>query len=200
MLVKVYENNPGSTVIRKIVEVIRNRGIVILPTDTVYAFGCDIFNSQGIEFISKLKNKNLKKSNLSFICENLSQVSEYAKIDDSVFKLLKNNLPGPFTFILNGNSNLPKMFKNKKTVGVRIPQNNISLEIVRELGNPLMTSSIFIDDEDTATNPELINEKYGQTVDLVIDGGMGGVIPSTIVNCTGDEIEIVREGAGVLFE
>jgi tRNA threonylcarbamoyl adenosine modification protein (Sua5/YciO/YrdC/YwlC family) len=200
MLVKVYENNPGSTVIRKIVEVIRNRGIIILPTDTVYAFGCDIFNSQGIEFISKLKNKNLKKSNLSFICENLSQVSEYAKIDDSVFKLLKNNLPGPFTFILNGNSNLPKMFKNKKTVGVRIPQNNISLEIVRELGNPLMTSSVFIDDEDAATNPELLNETYGQTVDLVIDGGMGSVIPSTIVNCTGDEIAIIREGAGVLLE
>lgn len=199
MLIKVYEDNPSSTVIRKIVEVIRNKGVIIFPTDTLYAFGCDIFNAQGVEFISKIKDKNLKKSNLSFICEDMSQISEYAKMDDDAFKLLKKNLPGPFTFILNGSNNLPKLFKNKKTVGIRMPKNNIALEIVRELGNPLMTSSIFADDEeDYLTNPELIDEKYGHLVDLVIDGGMGNIIPSTVVDCTEDEAKIVREGLGEL--
>lgn len=199
MLIKVYEDNPSSTVIRKIVEVIRNKGVIIFPTDTLYAFGCDIFNAQGVEFISKIKDKNLKKSNLSFICEDMSQISEYAKMDDDAFKLLKKNLPGPFTFILNGSNNLPKLFKNKKTVGIRMPKNNIALEIVRELGNPLMTSSIFADDEeDYLTNPELIDEKYGHLVDLVIDGGMGNIIPSTVVDCTEDEAKVVREGLGEL--
>jgi len=197
MLVKLYEDNPNPAEVRKIVEILRKGGIIILPTDTVYAFGCDIFNSNGVEFIAGLKNHDLRRSNLSFICHELSEVSEYAKMDDMAFKLMKRNLPGPFTFILNGSSKLPKLFKNKKTVGIRMPKNNIVLDIVRELGNPLMTSSIFTDEETTEyiTDPELIEEKYGSQVDLVIDGGFGGTEHSTIIDCTTDEPEIVRKGA-----
>lgn len=201
MLLKLYESNPNPAQIRHIAEVLRNRGIIIFPTDGVYAFGCDIFNSTGVEFIAKLKNHDLRKSNLSFICSEMSQISEYAKMDDNAFRLMKKNLPGPFTFILNGSSKLPKLFKNKKTVGIRMPDNPIALEIVRELGNPLMTSSIFTDEKTTEyiTDPELIEEKYGHQVDLVIDGGMGGLIYSTIIDCTEDEFVIVREGAGELI-
>lgn len=200
MLIKLYEDNPNPAEIRRIAGILRNGGIIILPTDTVYAFGCDIFNGAGVEFIAKIKNHDLRRSNLSFICHQLSEVSEYAKMDDTAFMLMKKNLPGPFTFILNGSSKLPKLFKNKKTVGIRMPKNNIALEIVRELGNPMMTSSIFTDEETTEyiTDPELIDEKYGHQVDLVIDGGFGGLVHSTIVDCTADEPEIVRVGAGEL--
>ena len=200
MLIKIYDTNPSPVAIRQAVDVLRKGGIIIFPTDTVYAFGCDLFNANAVETISKLKKKDLRKSNLSFVCSEMSQISEYAKMDDISFKLMKRNLPGPFTFILNGNSKLPKLFKNKKTVGIRMPNSVIALEIVRELGNPLMTSSIFYDDETTEyiTDPELIEEKYGHQVDLVIDGGSGGITPSTIVDCTGDEPEIIREGTGVL--
>ena len=198
MLLKLYDTNPNPTQIRHIAEVLRNGGIIIFPTDTVYAFGCSIFNAAGVEFIAKLKNHDLRKSNLSFICSEMSQISEYAKMDDLAFMLMKKNLPGPFTFILNGSSKLPKLFKNKKTVGIRMPKNEIALAIVRELGNPLMTSSIFTteDSEEYYTDPELIDEEYGSQVDLVIDGGMGGSVHSTIVDCTEDEPEVVREGAG----
>lgn len=200
MLIKLYEDNPNPVEVRKIVGILRSGGIIILPTDTVYAFGCDIFNAAGVEFIAKIKNHDLRRSNLSFICHELSEVSEYAKMDDAAFKLMKKNLPGPFTFILNGSSKLPKLFKNKKTVGIRMPKNKIVLDIVRELGNPLMTSSIFTDEETTEyiTDPELIEEKYGAQVDVVIDGGFGGLKHSTIVDCTSDEPEIVRVGAGEL--
>ncbi|MFV0391229.1 MAG: L-threonylcarbamoyladenylate synthase [Paludibacteraceae bacterium] len=201
-MVKIYEENPNPTKIRHVVEVLRNGGIIIIPTDTVYAFACDIFNANGVETILKLKNKETRKSsNLSFVCHSMSQVSEYAKMDDTAFKLMKKNLPGPFTFILQGSNSLPKLFKNKKNVGIRIPKNNIALEIVRELGNPIMTSSVLFDDlaREYITDPELIREKYDYRVDLVIDGGMGGLIHSTIINCTGDEPEIIREGAGELL-
>jgi len=200
MLLKLYEQNPNPTQVRHIAEVVRNGGIIIFPTDTVYAFGCSIFNAAGVEFISKLKDKDLRRSNLSFICHELSEVSEYAKMDDVAFKLMKKNLPGPFTFILNGSTKLPKLFKNKKTVGIRMPANSIALAIVRELGNPMMTSSIFTDEVSTEyfTDPELIDEKFGLQVSIVIDGGMGGLQHSTIVDCTGDEPEIVRQGAGEL--
>jgi len=200
LLLKLYEDNPNPVQIRHVAEVLRHKGIIIFPTDGVYAFGCDIFNAAGVEFIAKLKEHDMRKANLSFVCHEMSQISEYAKMDDVAFKLLKKNLPGPFTFILNGSSKLPKLFKNKKTVGIRMPNNAIVLEIVRELGNPIMTSSIFTDEKTTEyiTDPELIEEKYGNQVDLVIDGGMGGLIHSTIVDCTGDEPEIVREGAGEL--
>ena len=201
MLLKLYDTNTNPVQIRHIAEVLRNGGIIIFPTDTVYAFGCSIFNAAGVEFIARLKQHDLRKTNLSFICSEMSQISEYAKMDDLAFKLMKKNLPGPFTFILNGSSKLPKLFKNKKTVGIRMPKNNIALAIVRELGNPLMTSSIFTDEDTTEyiTDPELIDEKYGNQIDLVIDAGMGGLIHSTIVDCTQDEPEIVREGAGELI-
>lgn len=197
MLIKIYNDNPNPNQIRHVAEVLRNGGIIIIPTDTVYAFGCDIFNSAAVEFISRLKNKDLRKANLSFICHEMSQISEYAKLDDDSFKLMKKNLPGPYTFILNGSNRLPKLFKNKKTVGIRMPDNHITLQIVRELGNPMMTSSIFIDDETTEyiTDPELIDEKYGNQVDLVVDGGIGGLLHSTVIDCTGDEPEIVRQGS-----
>ena len=153
-----------------------------------------------MEFIAKLKEKDIRKADLSVICSEMSQVSEYAKMDDVSFKLMKKNLPGPFTFILNGSNKLPKIFKYKKTVGIRIPNNTIAQELVRELGNPIMTSSIFTDDITTEyiTDPELIEEKFGKQVSLVIDGGMGGLVHSTIIDCTSDEPEIVREGAGNL--
>ena len=199
-MVKIYEENPNPTKIRHVVEVLRNGGVIIVPTDTVYAFACDIFNTKGIELISKLKNIETRKSNLSFICHEMSQVSEYAKMDDTAFKLMKKNLPGPFTFILQGSSNLPKLFKNKKNVGIRIPKNNITLEIVRELGNPIMTSSILMDDttSEYCTDPELIREKYDQRVDLVIDGGIGGYMHSAIIDCTGSEPELLREGSEMI--
>ncbi|MFM2292345.1 MAG: hypothetical protein RIS29_2158 [Bacteroidota bacterium] len=200
MLLKLYDKNPNPAQIRHIAEVLRNGGIIIFPTDTVYAFGCSIFNASGVEFIARIKNHDMRRNNLSFICHELSQVSEFAKMDDEAFKMMRRNMPGPFTFILNGSSKLPKLFKNKKTVGIRMPDNEITLAIVRELGNPLMTSSIFTNEESEEyyTDPELIEEKYGHQVDLVIDGGMGGSIHSTIVDCTGDEPEIIREGAGSL--
>ncbi len=199
-VVKIYEENPNPVKIRHVVEVLRSKGVIIIPTDTVYAFACDIFNTSGIETISKLKNINSTKSNLSFICHQMSQVSEYAKMDDTAFKLMKKNLPGPFTFILQGSNSLPKLFKNRKNVGIRIPANNITLEIVRELGNPIMTSSIPMDDrtEEYFTDPELIHEMYDNRVDLVIDGGFGSTVHSTVVDCTGDEPELVRQGAGEL--
>ena len=199
-VVKIYEENPNPIKIRHVVEVLRNKGVIIIPTDTVYAFACDIFNASGIETISKLKNKD-NKSNLSFICHQMSQVSEYARMDDTAFKLMKKNLPGPFTFILQGSNSLPKLFKNRKNVGIRIPDNNITLEIVRELGHPIMTSSIPMNDrtEEYFTDPELIHEMYDNRVDLVIDGGFGGIIHSTVIDCTGEEPELVRQGAGELI-
>lgn len=202
MLIKIYDNHPNPQQIQKVVEVLKNGGVIIFPTDTVYAFGCNIFCARAVEFIAKLKEKDMRKSDLSFVCYEMSQISEYAKMDDYAFKLIKKNLPGPFTFLLNGSNKLPKLFKNKKTVGIRIPDNDIAREIVRELGNPIMVSSIFADNDtlEYVTDPELIEEKYGHQVDLVIDGGYGGLIPSTIVDCTGDEPEIVRQGVGEVIE
>jgi tRNA threonylcarbamoyl adenosine modification protein (Sua5/YciO/YrdC/YwlC family) len=202
MLIRIYEDNPSPQQIQKVVEVLRNGGIIIFPTDTVYAFGCDIFNARAVESIIKLKEKDIRKADLSFVCHQMSQISEYAKMDDYAFKLMKKNLPGPFTFLLNGSNRLPKLFKNKKVVGIRMPGNNIALEIVRELGNPIMVSSVFTD-EDTLeyiADPELIEERFGSQVELVIDGGYGGTTVSTIVDCTGEEPEIIREGAGELVE
>lgn len=200
MLLKLYDTNPNAAQIRHIAEVLRHGGIIIFPTDTVYAFGCSIFNTAGVEFIAKLKNHDMRRADLSFICHEFREVSEYAKMDDLAFMLMKKNLPGPFTFILNGSSKLPKLFKNKKTVGIRMPNNSIALAIVRELGNPLMTSSIFTHEDTTEyiTDPELIDEIYGNQVDLVIDGGYGGTQHSTIIDCTEDEPEIIRQGAGEL--
>lgn len=201
MLIKIYEENPNPQQIGKIVEILKDGGIIIFPTDTVYAFGCDIFNARAVEQIIKIKNKDIRKANLSFVCHEIGQISEYAKMDDYAFKLIKKNLPGPFTFLLNGSNRLPKLFKNKKIVGIRMPNNSIALEIVKELGNPIMVSSIFTNDElEYLTDPELIDECFGSQVDIGIDGGYGGVQPSTIIDCTGDVFEILRQGAGEIID
>lgn len=201
MLVKLYEENPNQKELDRIVNILRDGGLVIYPTDTVYAIGCDALNVRAVEEICKLKGINPNKSNLSIICNDLSNISEYAKVDNNTFKLMRKNLPGPFTFILNTNSNLPKIYKNKKTVGIRIPNNNIILELVRALGNPILTTSVKDDDEviEYTTDPELIYERYGNIVDIVIDGGYGGIEGSTVVDCTDDVPEITRQGKGELI-
>jgi len=198
MLIKLYEENPNPGRIRDIVEVLRNGGIIIYPTDTVYGLGCDITKPRAIERIARIKGVKKQKANFSFIVYDLSHLSDYTKpINNSVYKIMRKNLPGPFTFILEANNNVPKLMKSKKkTVGIRIPDNQIVLEIVKELGNPILTTSVHSEDEvlDYTTDPELIHEDLGHMVDLVIDGGYGNNIPSAIVDCTGQEITIVREG------
>ena len=201
MLIKLYNENPNPREIEKIVSVLRDGGIIVYPTDTLYGIGCDALNVRAVEKICALKGINPQKSNLSIICNDLSDISEYAKVDTPTFKLMKRNLPGPFTFILPTTSSLPKIYKNKKTVGIRVPDNNIIRQIVAQLGNPVLSTSIKDDEHDEieyTTDPELIHEKWGDTVEVVIDGGFGGIEPSTVVDCTGDEPEIMREGKGVL--
>ncbi len=200
MILKIYPNNPNIKDITKVVDILRNGGVVILPTDAVYVFACNLSNSRGIEYISQLKKKDLRKFNLSFVCDSLSQVSEFARMDDKAFKLLKQNLPGPFTFLLHGSNRLPKLFKNKKEVGIRIPNHPVILEIVKELGNPVMVSSVYSDEDDMEylTDPELIDESLGGLVELVVDGGIANYDFTTIIDCTGDEPEIIREGAGII--
>jgi tRNA threonylcarbamoyl adenosine modification protein (Sua5/YciO/YrdC/YwlC family) len=201
MLIRLYEDNTNMRDVEKVINILRDGGLVIYPTDTVYALGCDALNVRAVEKICKLKNINPAKTNLSIICHDLGNISEYAKVNTPVFKLMKKNLPGPFTFILNATNNLPKIYKNRKEVGIRIPDNNIILTLVKELGNPILTTSIHDDDEiiEYCTDPELIYEKYRDIVDIVIDGGYGGLEPSTIVNCTDDEVEIIRQGKGALI-
>lgn len=203
MLLKIYPENPNPRYIRMVSECLSDGGIVIYPTDTVYGLGCDIFKAKAIERIAQIKGINVSKANFSFICNDLSQLSDYCKpISNDVFKLMRKNLPGPFTFILNANNNVPKLIQSKKkTVGIRIPGNNIPLEIVRELGNPIMSTSIHDEDEiiEYTTDPELIYEKYQNLVDIVIDGGFGDNEASTVIDCTQDEITIVREGKGILI-
>ncbi|MDR2955600.1 MAG: threonylcarbamoyl-AMP synthase [Prevotella sp.] len=201
MLIKLYEENPNQKEIDKIVKVLQDGGLIIYPTDTVYAIGCDALNVRAVEEICKMKDINPAKSNLSIICYDLSNISEYARVDNATFKLMKKNLPGAFTFILNTTSSLPKIYKNKKTVGIRVPDNNIIRQLVHELGNPILTTSIKDDDEvvEYTTDPELIYEKYQDMVNVVIDGGYGGIEGSTVVDCTGDEPEIIRQGSGELI-
>ncbi len=200
MLLKLYNDNTNQRDIDKVVDVLRNGGLVIYPTDTVYAIGCDALNVRAVEEICKMKGINPAKHNLSIICYDLSDISEYAKVDDRTFKIMKRNLPGPFTFILNTTSKLPKIYKNKKTVGIRVPDNNIIRELVKNLGNPILTTSVKDDDDviEYITDPELIYEKYENIVDIVIDGGYGDIEPSTVVDCTSGEPEIIREGKGDL--
>jgi tRNA threonylcarbamoyl adenosine modification protein (Sua5/YciO/YrdC/YwlC family) len=202
MLIKIYNENPNHKHIRRIADLLDGGGIIIYPTDTVYAMGCDIRATKTIEKIARFKGLNPKNPDLSLIFHDMSQLSEYTIIrDNTIFKLLKRNLPGPFTFIVQANNQIPRMFKNKKkTVGIRIPQNNIVLELVRELGRPIITTSIHDPDElvEYTTDPELIFEKYNEFVDAVIDGGYGHNEPSTIVDCTGDEIVVVRQGLGIV--
>lgn len=201
MFIKLYNENPSQKEVDKIIDILLDGGLVIYPTDTVYAMGCDALNVRAVEKICKLKGINPEKNNLSIICQDLSNISEYAKVDNTTFKVMKKNLPGPFTFILNTTSSLPKVYKNKKTVGIRVPDNPIIREIVKSLGNPILTTSVKDDDEviEYTTDPELIYEKYKNLVDIVIDGGYGGIEGSTIVDCTEGEPEIIRQGKGDLI-
>ena len=196
---KIYNDKPNEAAIKKVVDVLKNGGLIIYPTDTVYGLGCDINNSKALEKIAKIKGIKLEKANFSFVCSDLSNISTYVKqIDTATFKLLKRALPGPYTFILPGGSNLPKEFKKKTTVGIRVPDNNIAIAIVKLLGNPIVSSSIYDDDEilEYSTDPELIFEKWQNTVDLVIDGGYGDNLASTIIDLSGFEPVVVREGKG----
>ena len=199
--IKIYKNNPNEVAIKKVVEVLKNGGLVIYPTDTVYGLGCDITNTKALERIAKIKGVKLEKANFSFICSDLSHISDYIKqIDTSTFKILKRALPGPYTFILPGNNNLPKEFKKKTTVGIRVPDNAIALEIVRQLGNPIVSTSIHDEDAvlEYSTDPELIFEKWQNLVDMVIDGGYGDNIGSTIIDLSGFDPVVIREGKGSL--
>lgn len=199
--IKIYKENPNPKAIQKVVDVLKQGGLIIYPTDTVYGLGCDITNIKAVEKIARLKGVKLEKSNFSFICYDLSNLSEYAKqMDTWIFKLLKKALPGPYTFILKGAKSLPHPFKKKKTVGIRVPNNSIALEIVKQLGNPIISTSIRDDDEliEYTTDPELIYEKWSNRVDLVIDAGYGDNIPSTIIDVSEGKINILREGKGSL--
>ncbi len=199
--IKIYEDKPNEAAIKKVVDVLKNGGLVIYPTDTVYGLGCDITNTKALERIAKIKGVKLDKANFSFICHDLSHISDYVKqINTATFKLLKRALPGPYTFILEGNNNLPKEFKKKSTVGIRIPNNSIALEIVKQLGNPIVSTSIHDEDAvlEYSTDPELIFEKWQNLVDMVIDGGYGDNVGSTIIDLSGFEPLVVREGKGSL--
>jgi tRNA threonylcarbamoyl adenosine modification protein (Sua5/YciO/YrdC/YwlC family) len=199
--IKIYEENPNPKEIKRVVKILRDGGVIIYPSDTVYALGCDIKNNRAMERVAQLRGVKLEKANFSFVCEDLSNLSDYVKqIDTPTFKLLKRNLPGPYTFILPGNNNLPTVFKKKKEVGIRIPDNSITRAIVQELGNPIISTSIKDEDEviEYTTDPELILEKWDNLVDLVIDGGYGGNIPSTVIDLTGAEPIVIREGKGSL--
>lgn len=204
MLLRINPEKPNDSEIAQVVTCLRDGGIIIYPTDTVYGMGCDINKQRAVERVCKLKGIDCEKANFSFVCSDLSHLSDFTKpISTSIYKLMKKALPGPFTFILEGNNNVPKLFKSKrKTVGIRIPDNNICLEIVRKLGNPIMSTSVHDDDEllDYTTDPELIYEKYKDKVDIVIAGGYGNNEPSTVVDCTTEEFTILRQGLGVLEE
>ena len=197
--IKIYNKNPNPKEIQKVVDVLKNGGLIVYPTDTVYGLGCDITNTKALEKIALIKGVKLEKANFSFVCNDLSHLSNYIKqIDSPTFKLLKRALPGPYTFILPGSTNLPKVFRKRKTVGIRIPDNAIARTIVKTLGNPIVSSSIRDDDDilEYTTDPELIFEKWKTRVDIVIDGGYGDNLASTIIDLTTDFPEVIREGKG----
>lgn len=200
MLLKIYSENPSQRAIDQVVKCLQDGGIIIYPTDTIYGIGCDIFKPKSIEKITEILGDKKKKNAMTFICSDLSHLSDYTKpIANNIFKTMKKVLPGPFTFILEANNNVPKLLQsNKKTVGIRVPDNNIIREIVRQLGHPILSTSVKDDDEvvEYTTDPELIHEKYERQVDIVIDGGYGDNTPSTVIDCTSGEVEIVREGKG----
>lgn len=202
--IKLYPENPERDKIEHVVEVLRDGGVIIYPTDTIYGIGCDLFNKKAVDRVCRIKGIKPKNFNLSFICYDLSDISNYVKrIDTPTFKVLKKALPGPFTFILESNSNVPKILNaNKKTVGIRIPDNNIPRMIVQTLGNPIISTSIRDEDDvlEYTTDPELIYEKFKNQADIVIDGGFGGNIPSTVVDCTQDQFVVLREGLGDIYE
>ncbi len=199
--IKIYQDNPNERDISKVVKILKGGGLIIYPSDTVYALGCDITNNRALERVAQIKKVKLAKANFSFVCKDLSNLSDYVKqIDTTTFKLLKRALPGPYTFILPGNNNLPSVFKKKKEVGIRVPDNTIVQAIVNELGNPIVSTSIKDEDEliEYTTDPELIFEKWKHLVDVVIDGGYGGNVASTVIDLTGSEPVLIREGKGSL--
>jgi tRNA threonylcarbamoyl adenosine modification protein (Sua5/YciO/YrdC/YwlC family) len=198
-LIRIYEENPNPKQIQKVVDALRKGAVIIYPTDTVYGLGCDITNNTALEKVAQLRGVKLEKANFSFICEDLSNLSDYVRqIDTQTFKILKRRLPGPYTFVLPGNNNLPSVFKKKKTVGIRVPDNNIARALVSGLGNPIISTSIKDDDEvlEYTTDPELILEKWDKLVDIVIDGGYGDNVPSTVIDLTTPVPEVIREGKG----
>lgn len=199
--IKIYEENPNPKAINRVVDAIRKGGLIIYPTDTVYGLGCDITNNRALEKLARIKGVKLSKANWSFVCSDLSNLSDYVRqIDTATFKILKRALPGPYTFVLPGNNSLPNAFKRKKTVGIRVPDNNIVLALVEALGNPIVSTSIYDEDEvlEYTTDPELIREKWDNTVDVVIDGGYGDNVASTVIDLSGDEPKVLREGKGNL--
>jgi tRNA threonylcarbamoyl adenosine modification protein (Sua5/YciO/YrdC/YwlC family) len=202
MILTIHPQNPDQRKIAQVAETLRKHGVVIYPTDTVYAIGCDMMSKEAVERLCRIRHLDPQKAMLTLICKDLSQVAEYAaQIDTPVFKLMRRNLPGPFTFILPAGSKTPKLFINrKKTIGVRIPDNAILMAIVEELGHPILTASLKTNDDvvEYFTDPEDLHDQYENQVDAVIDGGLGGIVPSTLVDCTGQEPELIREGAGEL--
>jgi tRNA threonylcarbamoyl adenosine modification protein (Sua5/YciO/YrdC/YwlC family) len=200
-LIKLYQENPNERIVQEVVTVLKSGGLIIYPTDTVYSLGCDINNNKAMEKLARIKGVKLEKANFSFVCSDLSNLSDYVKqIDNATFKLLKRALPGAYTFILPGSRTLPSSFKKKKTVGIRVPDNSIPIAIVEALGNPIASTSIYDEDEiiEYTTDPELIKEKWDLLVDLVIDGGYGGNNPSTVIDVSQGSPEVVREGKGSL--
>ena len=199
MLIRIHPQNPQERLIRQIVDVLKSSGIIIYPTDTIYGLGCDIYQHKAIERICSIKGVQPQKANLSFVCYDLSDLSQYAKqLDTSVYRMLKQHLPGPYTFILEASKQVPKILKTKKdTVGIRVPDNIIARCIVKELGNPILSATLPGDFVEDYTDPEIIHDKFEKRVDIVIDGGIGGMEPSTIIDFTGGEAEVLREGAGV---
>jgi tRNA threonylcarbamoyl adenosine modification protein (Sua5/YciO/YrdC/YwlC family) len=202
MLIKIYPENPSPKYIQQVVESLKNGGLIIYPTDSVYAIACNLYQPKAVVKLAQLKGIKPEKANFSLICADLSHLSEFAKpLDNAVFKIMKKALPGPYTFILEASNKVPKIFQhNKKKIGIRVPNNAIALEIVKELGNPLVSTSVKDDDEiiEYTTDPELIHERYKDYVDYVVDGGFGKNEASTVLDCSGNEIEIIREGIGDL--
>lgn len=201
MFIKLFEDSPNRKDVLKIVEILEKGGVIIYPTDTVYAIGCDIYNVKAVQRVALLKGVKPEKANFSMICRDLSNISEYAKVGNEVFKVMRQALPGPFTFILNATNKLPNVLMNRrKTIGIRVPDNQIVMALVEELGHPLLTTSVRDEDDvvEYMTDPELIYEKYRNRVDMVIDGGYGRNVASTVVDCTGGDIEIMRQGLGEL--
>lgn len=200
MIRKIYPQNPNQREIENVVKILLSGGVVIYPTDTMYGIGCDIFSNKAVDKLARIKGVKLEEANFSIICQDLSQLSHFSKpLDNAIFKLMKRSLPGPYTFIINANNQVPKIFTSKKrTIGIRVPANNVVLEIVKLLGNPLLTTSIEENEDEPEfnTDPELIYEKYSKSVDLLIDGGMGTWGYSTVIDCTGELPVLVRQGLG----
>lgn len=199
MIIRIHPDNPQPRLIKSVVETLRDGGVIIYPTDTIYGLGCDINNTKAIEKICRIKNIDPKKANFSFVCSDLSHLSDYAKsIDTPTFRMLKKHLPGPYTFILDASKQVPKLLKSKKdTVGIRVPEHAITQALVAELGHPIMSASLPMDvDVEYYTDPELMYEAFEHVVDLVIDGGIGGTVPSTVVDCSHGNMILIREGAG----